>query len=154
VDGVAIGSEEPLQIDPAELARRMSDPALSHLAEVGLGTPEQLLATFVAADDALRAWVADAPLITDDNPRVEQFNRYPRRLFRFADIEPHAEPVDEYLTSPFPDPEGLARSREAMHKLFAQPPDYDGALAAQPNDAYFRELVEERDYAASHAADR
>jgi hypothetical protein len=142
-----------LQIDPAELARRMSDPALSHLAEVGLGTPEQLLATFVAADDALRAWVADAPLITDDDPRVEQFNRYPTRLFRFADIEPHAEPIEKYLTSPFPDPEALAQTREALHKLFAEPPDYDGALAARPNDPYFRELVEERDYAAAQAAD-
>ena len=71
MEGVAIASLQPLAIDPAALRRRMAQPGVREdLESIGLETPEQLLATFVAADEALARFVGDAAEITDDRPRI------------------------------------------------------------------------------------
>ena len=72
MEGVVIASMEPLKIDVAAWQRRMSVPALrTDLEAIGFRSPEDIVATFVAADGALAKFVGDVPLITDDRPRVE-----------------------------------------------------------------------------------
>src|SRR4029077_1908577 len=47
MEGVAIASDEPLKIDPDELAVRMSEPAVGEdLKEIGLRLPQKLFGTF------------------------------------------------------------------------------------------------------------
>jgi spermidine synthase len=80
MEGVAIASDEPLQIDRDVLARRMAEPAVAKdLAAIGLGSPEHLLATFVATDEALAAYLRDTPTLTDDRPRIEYYNLHRSR---------------------------------------------------------------------------
>jgi spermidine synthase len=99
MEGVAIASDEPLKIDPGELAVRMSEPAVaSDLTAVGLRLPEDLLATFVAADENLAAFVQDVPSLTDDRPRIEYYNWYPLNPIRAAELKRLREPVEGYLT--------------------------------------------------------
>ena len=71
MEGVAIASDEPLQIDRDVLSARMSAPAVADdLTAIGLRSPEDLLATFVAADERLAAYVRDVPSLTDNRPRI------------------------------------------------------------------------------------
>lgn len=77
MEGVAIASDEPLKIDARELAARMSEPAVAEdLTAIGLRSPEDLLGTFVAADERLAAFVRDVPSLTDDRPALEYHNWY------------------------------------------------------------------------------
>jgi spermidine synthase len=99
MEGVAIASDEPLKIDPGELAARMSEPAVAEdLTEVGLRSPEDLLATFVAADEKLAAFVRDVPRLIDDRPRIEYYNWYPLNPILAGDLKRLREPVEGYLT--------------------------------------------------------
>lgn len=149
LDGVAIGSNHPLRIDEAAIAARMARPELAEMSEYGLGRPEQLLATFMTADDALRGWVADAPVITDDQPRVEQYNRYAARPFRWTDLAPYREPVEKYTVAPLARPEALARSLSAIEKLWSDTPSAREALALEPDNRYYQLLVAEEERTGS-----
>jgi spermidine synthase len=100
MEGVAIGSDEPLQIDRDVLNARMSEPAVADdLTAVGLRSPEDLLATFVAADETLAAYVRDTPSLTDDRPRIEYYNWYPMKQIRVEELKQLREPVERYLTA-------------------------------------------------------
>ena len=100
MEGVAIGSDEPLQIDRDMLSARMSEPAVADdLTAVGLRSPEDLLATFVAADETLAAYVRDTPSLTDDRPRIEYYNWYPMKQIRVEELKQLREPVERYLTA-------------------------------------------------------
>jgi predicted membrane-bound spermidine synthase len=99
MEGVVIASDEPLQIDPRALAARMSEPAVAEdLTAIGLRSPEDVLATFVAADEKLAAFVQDVPSLTDDRPRIEYYNWYPLHPIRVSDLKRLREPVERYLT--------------------------------------------------------
>jgi len=99
MEGVAIASDEPLKIDPRELTARMSEPAVAEdLTEIGLRSPASLLATFVAADEKLAAFLHDVPSLTDDRPRIEYYNWYPLNLVSVAELKRLREPVEGYLT--------------------------------------------------------
>lgn len=98
MEGVAIASDEPLEIDRETLAVRMSAPGVADdLAAIGLRSPEDILATFVAADEALAAFVRDTPTLTDDLPRLEYYNFYPPQPIRVKDVERLREPVERYM---------------------------------------------------------
>ncbi len=98
MEGVAIASDEPLKIDPRLLAARMAQPGVAgDLAAIGLGSPEDMLATFVAADDRLAAFVRDVPSLTDDRPRIEYHNWYAPYPIRAAELKQLREPVENYL---------------------------------------------------------
>ena len=100
MEGVAVASDEPLKIDLAELAARMSEPAVAEdLTAIGLRSPEDLLATFVAADGKLAAFVQDVPSLTDDRPRIEYYNWYPLNSIRVGELKRLREPVEGYLTN-------------------------------------------------------
>ena len=99
MEGVAIASDEPLQIDRDQLGIRMSEPAVADdLSAIGLRLPEHLLATFVAADERLTSYVRDAPSLTDDRPRIEYYNWYLPQPIGAEELKRLREPVERYLT--------------------------------------------------------
>jgi predicted membrane-bound spermidine synthase len=81
----------------AAFTAQWRDPAVRpELEAVGLERPEQLGATFLADADQLRAWIADAPAVTDDFPK-RIATSYPEdttdrdSFFRFMDTGAAAE---------------------------------------------------------------
>jgi spermidine synthase len=67
-----IGSQSPIEIDGARVAARYAEPPLrTVLAEVGIESPEALLATWVTDRVGLERFAADAPPVTDDRPLIE-----------------------------------------------------------------------------------
>jgi spermidine synthase len=163
MEGVALASDEPLVIDRETLARRMAAPGVAaDLSAIGIDEPEDLLATFVAADEKLAAYVDDIPSLTDDRPRIEYFNRYPVEPLRVEELKRLREPVERYLTAGASEEDGrLDRSRRVVDAIWDEhQASVDGdaaaarralatALALEPDNAYLRFL--ER---AQSAADR
>ncbi|MCA9489968.1 MAG: hypothetical protein KC621_08595, partial [Myxococcales bacterium] len=129
-EGIVIGSHRPLRIDPERIARRMREPDVAEdLHDVGIDSVEDLLATFVASDDDLRAFVGDAALVTDDHPRVEYFFAYDPVDFHMADALAHRTPIERLLVGPPPDPAALERSQAVMaHVWESSEADRDGDL--------------------------
>jgi spermidine synthase len=155
-DGIAVASHSPLRLDPARLAARMSDPVIAaDLAAVGIDSVEELLATFVVADQALSDWVGPVPVLTDDRPAIEYFFGYPDIRYRNAHLPEIADPLTPWLAGPVPDPEGLARARQQMQALLrAEDAELDQrwpealaqaelALSLEPDDQYLRYYVDQ-----------
>lgn len=118
-EGIAVGSTKPLEINIAELRRRMLEPRLSEdLRAYGLAEPEQLLATFLAADEGLARFVGDLPAVTDNRPRVEYFGQYVRRQLKYDDILPYRQPVAQWLDEPPADRGSLDRAAEVMTHIW------------------------------------
>ncbi|MEQ1501591.1 MAG: fused MFS/spermidine synthase, partial [Myxococcota bacterium] len=146
-EGVAIASRRPLSIDPDRLRARMVGPVGDDLRAVGFDAPEDLLGTFVAADDALLAWLGDVPVLTDDQPVIEYFFGYDNVRFRNAHLDPR--PIEPWLSAPA-DPVALDRARTQTRALWAsEDAVVDGrypdagraiteALATEPSDRYLR----------------
>ena len=153
MEGVAIASDEPLQIDRDTLARRMSAPAVADdLAAIGLRSPEDLLATFVAADETLAAYLNDTPSLTDDRPQIEYFNLYPVEPIRVADLKRLHEHVERYLTIGSSEVKQLDVARSVIEAIWDEheATAYGDAIAArsalgvalklEPNNVYLRFL--------------
>ena len=74
-DVVLLGDSEPTRIDIAELHQRLE--RLDHtlvaysLGDVGFGSALDLLATYAAHDNDLKAWLADAQINRDRNLRLQ-----------------------------------------------------------------------------------
>jgi spermidine synthase len=67
-----VGSREPLRIDSARVAARLAVPGVARaLAEVGIDSPEALLATWVTNRAGLEQYAGGAPPVTDDRPLIE-----------------------------------------------------------------------------------
>jgi spermidine synthase len=153
MQGIAIASMEPLRIDPQALGRRMAEPTVSRdLAEIGIDTPEDLLATLIAADDALTAFLGDVSSVTDDRPKLEYHNFYPTRTITVEELDRLREPVDAYLTQPVNDPAALQRARRVISDILFSHEAYFAddlstarqylrrAIAAKPNNTYLKFL--------------
>ncbi len=111
MEGVAIASMQPLQINPAQLAERMAEPRVAaDLAAIGITSPEHFLATFVAADDELRAWVGDADSVSDDRPSLEYHNFYTADRLAVSEIIAMRQPIEPQLAAPVANPERLTQS--------------------------------------------
>jgi spermidine synthase len=73
-DLIILGSDQPLRIDIARWRRLLADPRIStDLAEVGLSSVPQLLATFMMDDVGIASYVNNEPPVTDDLPTLEFF---------------------------------------------------------------------------------
>ncbi|MGD8451840.1 MAG: fused MFS/spermidine synthase [Phycisphaerae bacterium] len=71
-DYLMMASPSPQAVDVDELLRRFELPAVrADLYRIGLHRPAHILGRYVAGDEALRAWCADAPIHTDDNALLE-----------------------------------------------------------------------------------
>ena len=67
-----IGSMEPVDLDVPRIIEAFNEPELaSALREVGIASPEALLATWVMDRTGLEAYASDALPVTDDQPRIE-----------------------------------------------------------------------------------
>ena len=121
MEGIVIGSMEPLRIDLPGWRQRMSAPGLrADLDAIGFRSPEDLAATFVAADGVLARLVGDVPIVTDDRPRIEYFNRYPRARMTYDRITAGRESIAPYLTDPPRDPAALALATEVVTLIWRE----------------------------------
>lgn len=79
-----IGSLQPLQLNVPRIRERLAQPAVAAaLAEVGIDSPQALLATWVTDRSGLERYAADALAVTDDQPRIEYANWVrPREITR------------------------------------------------------------------------
>jgi spermidine synthase len=67
-----IGSIQPMVLDVGRISTRFTRPEVAAaLAEVGIDSPAALLATWVSDREGLLEFVAGAPPVTDDRPRIE-----------------------------------------------------------------------------------
>ena len=67
-----IGSMEPVDLDVPRIIEAFNEPELaSALREVGIASPEALLATWVMDRTGLETYASDALPVTDDQPRIE-----------------------------------------------------------------------------------
>ena len=67
-----IGSLAPLNLDVARLTGRFNQPGVaSALAEVGIASPQALLATWISDRAGLETYAGNALSVTDDRPRIE-----------------------------------------------------------------------------------
>jgi spermidine synthase len=165
MEGVAIASDEPLEIDRDVLAKRMSAPAVADdLTAIGISSPEHLLATFVAADATLAAYLSDTPSLTDDRPRIEYYNFYPMEPIRVEDLKRLREPVERYLTVSPSEDEQLDAARKVVEAIWDEhEATVDGDLTAarsalgaalklEPDNQYLR-FLDRKQRAAAIADD-
>src|SRR5437868_11820788 len=67
-----LGSLEPIELDVPRIAARFAQPTVaSALTAAGIGSPAALLATWITDRAGLETYVAGAPPVTDDRPRIE-----------------------------------------------------------------------------------
>ena len=67
-----VGSNQPMELDAQRIQARFSQPAVAEsLKEVGIGSAEALLATWITDERGLARYASDALPVTDDQPRIE-----------------------------------------------------------------------------------
>ena len=67
-----VGSLEPVELDAPRIIERFNQPEVaSALREVGISSPEALIATWVTDRTGLGGYAGDALPVTDDQPRIE-----------------------------------------------------------------------------------
>jgi spermidine synthase len=73
-----IGSTKPLVLDRATLERQFGSPALqAPLAASGLPDVQTLLNSYTAGPEALRRFLGEGPVLTDDQPLLEYYLSLP-----------------------------------------------------------------------------
>jgi spermidine synthase len=74
-----VGSVEPLRISRTAFEAKLRRPGHAQgLRDLGVGNFQDLLASFTAGPEELRAFVGDGPLLSDDRPLTEYFLSLPR----------------------------------------------------------------------------
>jgi spermidine synthase len=82
-----IGTVGPLKVHRQDFERKLQSPDFSaELRDVGMATFDDLLQLFAAGPDALRQFLGDGEILTDDRPLTEYFLNLPDR--RPADLAP------------------------------------------------------------------
>lgn len=67
-----VGSMEPIELDVTKISQRFQqDSVRGTLQDVGIGSAAALLSTWVTDRAGLERFAADAPAVTDDQPRIE-----------------------------------------------------------------------------------
>ncbi|WP_243055233.1 fused MFS/spermidine synthase [Pseudomonas sp. BP01] len=67
-----VGSLQPMPLNAPRIAERFAQPAVaSALAEVGIDSPQALLATYITDRAGLEHYAGAAAAVTDDHPRIE-----------------------------------------------------------------------------------
>ena len=67
-----VGSLQPMELDAARISARFEQPGVRNaLQDVGVASSAALLATWVTDRAGLQRFAADAPAVTDDQPRIE-----------------------------------------------------------------------------------
>ncbi|MDM0111081.1 fused MFS/spermidine synthase [Variovorax sp. J22R133] len=67
-----LGSMQPMALEVPRIESRFNQPEVAaSLREVGIDSPAALMATWVMDRAGLERYAGDAPLVTDDRPRIE-----------------------------------------------------------------------------------
>jgi len=67
-----VGSLQPIELDATRISARFEQPGVrTALQDLGLASAAALLATWVTDREGLERFAADAPPVTDDQPRIE-----------------------------------------------------------------------------------
>jgi spermidine synthase len=67
-----VGSLEPLDLDVSRISERFNQPGVaSALREVGIASPEALMATWITDRAGLETYAGNARPVTDNQPRIE-----------------------------------------------------------------------------------
>ncbi len=108
-----IGSDQPLRIDFARAAQRLSAPGLREaLAEVGYHDPHSVIASFLMDKQGMDAFVGDGEVMADDRPWAEFIAPklvYARTVHQsIAEILPHVSSPSGHLVSDSITPEERA----------------------------------------------
>ncbi|MFN8177605.1 MAG: fused MFS/spermidine synthase [bacterium] len=145
------------------LRSRFAEPHVAEaMREIGFPTPESVLATFVLNADAMHRFVADAPLVTDDRPRLEFHDlrqaarRFPAgellRDLMMVRVDPTRMLEAEGRGAGI-DAAAWERTSAALAHFYrgafwfeARRPDdaareWQEALRAEPENAYYRSIV-------------
>jgi spermidine synthase len=149
-----VGSQEALVLDGPRIAARFAQPPVrAALLEVGIESPEALLATWLTGREGLERYAGDAAPVTDDRPLIEgsawvrrgEITRVLPRLLEVAAEAPLA-PSD-------PLRDAVSAQREELFDLYrasllAMGGDRTrfeevlrGVLARDPGNAYYRFLA-------------
>jgi spermidine synthase len=76
---LVVGSKRPLRLSAEAVERRLGEPGVREaLAPLGVTSYETLEGLRIADGPALRAFVGEGPLLTDDRPLVEYYLSLPR----------------------------------------------------------------------------
>ncbi|HEX6738492.1 MAG TPA: hypothetical protein VF310_09480, partial [Vicinamibacteria bacterium] len=76
---LVVGGRGPVVPDPAAFAQRQAEPgARAALASLGLASFHDLSGRYLADASALRRFVGEGPILTDDQPRVEFYLSLPQ----------------------------------------------------------------------------
>jgi spermidine synthase len=74
-----VAGRDPLRVHRADFERMLHDPAWrATMASVGIMDFDDLARLYTAGPEALRTFVGDGPVLTDDRPLVEFFRSLPR----------------------------------------------------------------------------
>lgn len=150
-----MGSLAPITLDLTRIRERatMSEVA-STLAEVGIQSPEALLATYVMGREGLVQFAGDATAVTDDRPRIE-YATWVRRgdfglvlpdLLNLRDEVPVSGADEASLAAIASRREELLTFYRAGMYAFAGnrigwARDMRGVLTADPNNPYYRWFI-------------
>ena len=150
-----IGSMQPIELKVPRIAARFNRATISEaLAEVGISTPAALLATWVTGRAGLERYVASAPPVTDDRPRLEyatwvrrdEFTRVLPHILAFA-TEPPLIGSDELFCKQVSDEhKNLVGFYDAALNAYRGEQDlWARSLAtvmqADPNNPYYRWII-------------
>ena len=120
-DSVLIGSDSPIQIDFAELTRRLREPSIAaQLESIGLADPFALVAEVALQQESIREYARSGIINTDDNLHVEfssPFDIGNRSMIEnIGELNRYRSRVDErldFLLLSEAEREAVARSRKA-----------------------------------------
>lgn len=76
---LVVGTKHPLQLDPADFARKLQQPGIQQIL-LASGTPDfqALLSLYRAGPRALHEFAGSGAILTDDKPSIEYFLSLPR----------------------------------------------------------------------------
>jgi len=147
-----VGSANPMDLDAGRIAARFRQSSVaSALTDVGIASPEALLATWVTGREGLERYSGAARPVTDDRPSIEygtwvrrdEFVRVLPQVLALRTPPPLTGTDDEFLN-------GVATQREALMQFYeaglaaykgdrkAWARALDAALRANPDNPYFR----------------
>jgi hypothetical protein len=161
-----IGSMKPLELKSEQIRDRFEVPSVkAALTEVGIQSPQALLATYVTDRAGLESYVQDAPAITDDRPLIEYADWV--RPGEIARVLPDVMRTHALVPLPEDDPWQHEIDQERYHlwQLYkAQLSQYEGEdndwyyliselLETDPDNAYYQWIFEEEEsvYSGSHS---
>lgn len=116
-----LGSMQPLELDVARISQRFAQREVAAaLGEVGIASPEALVATWVTDRAGLARYAGDALPVTDDRPRIEyaswvRRDDFPKVLMTLIDqlVEPPLVGADDEFLR------GLARERQRLYRFYS-----------------------------------